>query len=87
MISKSSALVLAGLGDYKLAVENEKRAFSLFSVLLGTNHTLTTQSDQTLNNFMKAAVEHNNRLVDDLKKKREEEAAKLKEVSKPKVWV
>ena len=75
MISKSSALVLAGLGDYKLAVENEKRAFSLFSVLLGTNHTLTTQSDQTLNNFMKAAVEHNNRLVDDLKKKREEEAA------------
>ena len=75
MISKSSALVLAGLGDYKLAVENEKRAFSLFSVLLGTNHTLTTQSDQTLNNFMKAAVEHNNRLVDDLKKKREEEVA------------
>lgn len=75
MVSKSSALVLAGVGDYKLAVDNEKRAFQLFSVLLGQNHTLTKQSDQALNNFMRAAVEHGNRMVDDLKKKREEEAA------------
>jgi protein TIF31 len=75
MVSKSSALVLAGVGDFKQAVENEKRAFQLFSVLLGQNHTLTKQSDQALNNFMRAAVEHGNRMVDDLKKKREEEAA------------
>jgi len=75
MISKSSALVLAGVGDFKQAVDNEKRAFQLFSVLLGTNHTLTKQSDLALNNFMRAAVEHGSRMVDDLKKKREEEAA------------
>jgi len=75
MVSKSSALVLAGVGDFKQAVENEKRAFQLFSVLLGQNHNLTKQSDQALNNFMRAAVAHGNRMVDDLKKKREEEAA------------
>ena len=75
MISKSSALVLAGVDEYKQAVENEKRAFQLFSVLLGNTHTLTKQSDQALNNFMRAAVEHGSRMVDDLKKKREEEAA------------
>ena len=75
MISKSSALVLAGVGDFKQAVDNEKRAFQLFSVLLGENHTLTRQSDQALNNFMRAAVEHGSRMVDNLKKKREEEAA------------
>ena len=75
MISKSSALVLAGVGDFKQAVENEKRAFQLFSVLLGKDHTLTKQSDQALNNFMRVAVEHGSRMVDDLKKKREEEAA------------
>ena len=75
MVSKSSALVLAGVGDFKQAVEDEKRAFQLFSVLLGKNHTLTKQSDQALNNLMRAAVEHGSRMVDDMKKKREEEAA------------
>ena len=75
MVCKSSALVLAGVGDFKQAVENEKRAFLLFTVLLGKDHNLTKQSDQALNNFMRAAVEHGSRMVDDLKKKREEEAA------------
>ncbi len=75
MVSKSSALVLAGVGDFKQALENEKRAFQLFSVLLGSDHSLTKQSDQALNNFMRAAVEHGSRMVDDIKKKQEEEAA------------
>ena len=38
MISKSTAVVLAGLGEFKLAVETEKRAYQVFSVLLGENH-------------------------------------------------
>merc|ERR1711957_857097 len=75
MISKSSALVLAGVGSFKLAVVSEKRAYQLFSVLLGENHTLAKQSDLALNNFMRAAVVHGNSVVDKQKKKKEEEAA------------
>ena len=75
MISKSSALVLAGLGDFKSAVVNEKRAYQLFSVLLGDNHSLAKQSDHALNNFMRAAVEQGTRVVDKQKKKKKEEAA------------
>merc|ERR1712238_330608 len=75
MISKSSALVLAGVGNFKLAVVSEKRAYQLFSVLLGENHTLVEQSDHALNNFMRAAVVHGNSVVDKQKKKKEEEAA------------
>jgi protein TIF31 len=75
MISKSSALVLAGVGDFQNAVKSEKRAFKLFSVLLGDNHTLTKQSDQALAKLTATAVAHGNRMVDDLNKKKEEEAA------------
>jgi protein TIF31 len=75
MISKSSALVLAGVGDFLNAVKSEKRAFKLFSVLLGANHTLTKQSDQALAKLTSTAVAHGNRMVDDLNKKKEEEAA------------
>ena len=75
MIMKSSALVLASSGDYKSAVESEKRAFQLFSVILGENHQLTKQSDLSLRRFMAAAVEKGSQMVDDLKKKQEEDAA------------
>lgn len=75
MISKSSALVLAGVGDFQNAVKSEKRAFKLFSVLLGANHTLTKQSDQALAKLTTAAVAHGSRMVDDLNKKKEEDAA------------
>jgi protein TIF31 len=75
MIAKSSAMVLASIGEYKLAVENEKRAYQLFLILLGENHQLTKSSDQALNKFMQAAVQHGSRMVEDLKKKKEEEAA------------
>ena len=75
MISKSSALVLAGVGNFKLAVVNEKRAYQLFSVLLCENHTLAKQSDQALNNFARAAVAHGTLVVDKQKKQKEEDAA------------
>jgi len=75
LIAKSTAMVLASIGEFKLAVESEKRAFQLFSMLLGDNHQLTRSSDQALASFMKAAVHHGSRMVEDLKKKKEEEAA------------
>jgi protein TIF31 len=75
MISKSTALVLAGVGDLQNAVKSEKHAFKLFSVLLGGNHNLTKQSDETLTKLTTAAVAHGNRMVDDFNKKKEEEAA------------
>jgi protein TIF31 len=75
MISKSTAMVLAGIGEFKLAVESEKRAYQLFSVLLGENHSLAKTSDQALRKFMGAAVQHGNLMVEDLKKQKEEDAA------------
>lgn len=75
MISKSSALVFAGVGDFQNAVKSEKRAYKLFSVLFGANHQLTKQSDQALAKLTTTAVAHGNRMVDDLNKKKEEEAA------------
>lgn len=75
MVYKSSALVLAGVGDFKAAVVNEKRAFHLFSVLLGVNHSLAKQSDHALNNFMRAAVEQGNRVINKQKTLQQEEAA------------
>jgi protein TIF31 len=75
MISKSTAIVMAGLGEFKSALENEKHAFQLFSILLGENHSLTKTSDQALKKFMSAAVEHGSKMVEDGKKKKEEDAA------------
>jgi protein TIF31 len=75
MIRKSTAMVLATNGDFKTAVENEKRAFELFSILLGPKHQLTTTSDHTLKQFMALAVEHGNRMVESVQQKTEEEKA------------
>ena len=77
MVSKSTAMVLAGMGEFKNAVDNEKKAFNLFSSLLGEEHTLTRTSDQSLKKFMKMAVERGSKIVEDLKKRQEEEAADL----------
>jgi tetratricopeptide (TPR) repeat protein len=75
MIRKSTAMVLATNGDYKTAVENEKRAFELFSILLGPSHQLTTTSDQTLKKFMALAVGYGNKMAENVQKKNEEEKA------------
>lgn len=75
MIAKSRALVLASMGQFKSALNKEKHAFQLFSVLLGKNHAMTQQSDQALKKFMSAAVEYGNKMEEDQKKKKEEEVA------------
>eukprot|EP00934_Nitzschia_sp_Nitz4_P006538 Nitzschia sp. Nitz4//scaffold3_size479765//48133//52644//NITZ4_000019-RA/size479765-processed-gene-0.47-mRNA-1//1//CDS//3329550515//6528//frame0 len=75
MISKSTAVVLAGLGEFKTAVETEKRAYQVFSALLGENHQLTKTSDATLKKFMTAAVQHGSKMVENAKLQEEEAAA------------
>ena len=63
MIAKSTATVLAGIGEFKQAVDNEKRAFNLFSTLLGEGHSLTKTSDEALKKFTVMAVEHGSKMV------------------------
>lgn len=77
MISKSTAVVMGAKGDYKAALDNEKHAYQLFSTMLGENHSLTKASDQTLKKLMSQAVEHGNKLVEDLKKQKEANAAQI----------
>ena len=75
MIKRSTSMVLAALGQLKLAVQNEKRAFQLFSLMFGEDHNLTKASDATLKNFMKAAVQQGTRMVKEEEKRKEEQAA------------
>jgi protein TIF31 len=75
MISKSSALVLVGIGDFKGAVQKEKQAFQLFSNLLGPDHTLTKQSDQALRHFLGVAARQGKGIVNHLEMQQKEEAA------------
>lgn len=75
MIFKSTAVALAGLEEFKQAVEIEKRAYNIFSVLLGENHQLTRTSDASLKKFMGAAIQLGSKKVEDAKKEKEEAAA------------
>lgn len=75
MIMRSTSMVLAAIGQLKLAVQTEKKAYQTFSLMFGEEHNLTKASDATLKNFMKAAVEQGTRMVEDEKKKKEEQAA------------
>lgn len=75
VINKSAASIHAALEDYKVAVANEKRAYQLFSVLLGPNHDFTKQSDAALKRLMKAAVDQGSRMAKVQNIKKEEEAA------------
>jgi len=75
MIMRSTSMVLAAIGQLKLAVQTEKKAYQTFSLMFGEEHNLTKASDATLKNFMKAAVEQGNRMVEDEKKRKEEQAA------------
>lgn len=77
MIAKSSSLVLGILGQFKAAVELEKRAYQLYSVLLGEDHELTKNSHRTLENLTRLAVEQGSQQVAENKKRQEEEAAKV----------
>ena len=75
MISKSSSVVLANAGDYKGAVETEKRAYQLFSLLLGESHALTKNSEESLKRFLAAAAHQSKGRDSDMKKQQLEEAA------------
>jgi protein TIF31 len=75
MIMRSTSMVLAALGQLKLAVQTEKKAYQTFSLMFGEEHNMTKASDATLKNFTKAAVEQGSRLVEDDKKRKEEQAA------------
>ena len=75
MISKSSALVLVSMGDFKGAFEQEKLAFDTFSTLLGPEHTLTKQSDLSLRQFLGAATKQGRGMVNHLEMRQKEEAA------------
>lgn len=75
MISKSTAIVLAAIGQFKVAVQSEKRAYHTFVHLFGEDHQMTKASDQSLKNLMKAAVQQGNKMAEDEKKRKEVEAA------------
>lgn len=75
MIMRSTSMVLAAIGQLKLAVQTEKKAYQKFSLMFGEEHNLTKASDATLKNFMKAAVDQGNRMALDDKKRKEEQAA------------
>ena len=75
MIFKSTAAAHAGLEEFKQAVEVEKRAYQVFSVVLGENHQLTRTSDASLKKFMGAAIQLGSRKAEDAKKELEEAAA------------
>jgi protein TIF31 len=77
MVCKSTAMVLASSGEFKHAVDNEKRAYNMFKTLLGEEHSLTKTSDESLKQFTKLAVEHGNKTAGDAKKRQEMEAADL----------
>ena len=44
MISKSTALVLAGLGQFKSALESERKAYGIYKLILGEEHEMTITS-------------------------------------------
>lgn len=48
MIAKSTAMVLAQLGQFKAAVDGEKHAYHIYSLLMGEDHDLTKSSAATL---------------------------------------
>jgi len=75
MIRRSTSIVLAGLGQLKHAVENEKRAYQLFKLMFGEEHNLTKASDATLKNLTVAAVQQGKGLIEHEKKREEEQAA------------
>jgi len=78
MISKSTGLVLASMGQFKAALESEKRAYAIYSFMLGEAHELTKNSANSLKHFMKLAVEQGTRNAIEEKKRKEEDAANTK---------
>ena len=79
LTSKNYAKILAGMGEYKEALELEKKAFSVLSMFLGKEHPWVKESDEELKNYTKLAVEKGNRSIESEKMK--EQAAKAEAVA------
>lgn len=75
MILKGTAGVLAQIGDFKRALDIEKRSYTIFAGFLGPNHQLTKTSDGNLKALMAAALEHGNKRAESIQMKRDEAAA------------
>merc|ERR1712224_919866 len=75
MISKSSGLVLASMGQFKAALDHERRTYGIYRLILGEEHEITQTSANTLKQFMKLSVEQGTRLLEEEKKRAEVEAA------------
>ena len=74
LASKNMAKIYAAMGEYKDALESEKKAFRILSMFLGREHQITKSSDESLKEYTKLAVEKGNRSVE--MGKLEAEAAK-----------
>jgi protein TIF31 len=72
--AKNHAKILAGLGNYKDAIVEEKRAHRTLFTFLGKDHAWTKDCDKELQMYTKLAVEHGNKKAETDKKN--EEAAR-----------
>jgi len=72
MITKSIAMCCSALGQYKSAFEYEKRAYTIYSSMFGDKHELTISSNNSLQQFMRLAVDQGSKLL------AEQQANKLK---------
>mmetsp|Transcript_8650 Transcript_8650/g.9915 ORF Transcript_8650/g.9915 Transcript_8650/m.9915 type:complete len:1345 (+) Transcript_8650:157-4191(+) len=75
MMAKGSAMLYAKLEQYRAAVDAEKRAFQLYTMLLGEKHELTLNSQKALQYYTKLAVQQGSKKVEQEKLRRQEEAA------------
>ena len=75
MILKGMASVLAELGDYKQALDVEKRSYTMFAGFLGPTHQLTKTSEENLKALVSAALELGNKKVVSAQKEKDEAAA------------
>merc|ERR1712151_79715 len=73
MITKSIAMCCSALGQYKSAFEYEKRAYTIYSSMFGDKHELTISSNNSLQQFMRLAVDQGSKLL------AEQKANKLKQ--------
>ena len=69
------AQTLADVGEYKEAMEAEKKAFNSLSRFVGPEHELVKSCDESLKKFMKLAVEQSKGLIQNEKLKQEAEIA------------
>lgn len=79
IMAKNFAKVLAGLENYKDALEYETTAFRTLAIFLGKDHHLTKDSEAELQNLTKLAVAKGNKAEEN--DKRREDAAKAEAIA------